>query len=79
MIAQLKQGDGNEHSKKEDSTRRNEILKSILLHLLIEKSSRLGFHSESVVVYVLSFQKISCINFLLRFYNFLTKVCTYKK
>ena len=29
LIAQLKQGDGNEHSKKEDSTRRNEILKSI--------------------------------------------------
>ena len=25
----MKQGDGNEHSKKEDSTRRNEILKSI--------------------------------------------------
>ena len=28
-LALLKQGDGNEHSKKEDSTRRSEILKSI--------------------------------------------------
>ena len=29
VIAQLKQGDGNEHSKKDNSTRQNEIVKSI--------------------------------------------------